>query len=120
MKTTIAWCVALLLTIGSAAAASVTATDSGMAAYGACNGVAIDFDTTFAANAAWAPSLISGQIYTLNSVGIKNSTGNTGSYYLGVYTGFSGGTLSGFKGVSDSVNNFATSPNNWLTFTFSN
>ena len=120
MKTTMAWCIVLLLTVGSAVAASVTATDGGTAVYGACNGVAIDFDATAAANASWSPSLVSGQIYTLNSVAIKNSTGNTGSYYLGVYSGFSGGTLSGFKGVSDTANSFANSPNNWLTFTFSN
>ena len=116
----VAWLVASLLTAVSASAASVTATDGGTAVYGACNGVAIDFDATPAPQAAWTPGLISGQTYALNSVAIKNSTGNSGTYYLGVYAGFSGGTLSGFKGVSDSANDFSTAPDNWLTFTFSN
>ena len=60
----------LLLTVGSATAASVTATDGRTAVYGACNGVAIDFDATAAANAVWSPSLVGGQIYALNSVAI--------------------------------------------------
>jgi hypothetical protein len=120
MKTAMAWFMASLLTAGSAAATSVTATDGGTAVYGACNGVAIDFDATVAPTAVWTPSLANGQSYILNSVGIKNSTGNSGTYYLGIYTGFSGGVLSGFKGVSDTAFNFANSPNNWLTFTFSN
>ena len=122
MKTTTvaAWFVAALLAAGSASAASVTATDGGTAVYGACNGFAIDFDATAAPNAVWSPALVNGQTYTLNSVAVKNSTGNSGNYYLGVYTGFSGGNLSGFQGVSDSANNFANSPNNWLAFTFSN
>lgn len=101
-------------------AASVTASDGGTAVYGNCNGFAIDFDSTVAPNASWAPALVAGQSYVLNSVAVKNSTGNAGSYYLGVYTGFNGGTLSGFKGISDAAQNFSTSPNNWLTFTFSN
>ena len=111
---------ASLLTAGSASAASVTATDGGTTTYGACNGIAIDFDATAAPNAVWTPGLINGQTYTLNSVAIKNGSGNTGTYYLGVYTGFSGGNLSGFKGVSDSAKDLSTSPDNWLTFTFSN
>jgi len=122
VKTTIASFVAFLLTLGlaSAASSSVIATDGGTATYGACNGIAIDFDATPAPNAVWSPSLVSGQSYVLNSVAIKNGTGNSGNYYLGVYTSYSGGVLSGFKGVSDSANNFAYSANNWLTFTFSN
>ena len=120
MKTTMAWFAVSLLLAGSASAASVTATDGGTAVYGNCNGFAIDFDATVAPNAVWTPALVNAQTYTLNSVAVKNSTGNSGNYYLGVYTGFSGGNLSGFQGVSDSANNFANSPNNWLTFTFSN
>lgn len=100
--------------------ASVTATDGGTTVYGSCNGFAIDFDATVAPSAVWTPSLSAGQTYAINSVSLKNASGNTGNYYLGVYTGFSGGSLSGFKGVSDAANNFATSPNGWLTFTFSN
>ncbi len=109
-----------LLIAGSVLSESVTATDGGTAIYGACNGVAIDFDATAAPNAPWTPSLISGRAYTLKSVAIKNASGNTGTNYLGVYTGFSGGNLSGFLGVSDTAKNFTNSPNNWLTFTFSN
>ncbi len=120
MRHAMAWFVACLLTAGSVGAASVTATDGGTAVYGACNGVAIDFDATPAPNAVWTPSLVGGQSYALNSVAIKNASGNTGFYYLGVYAGFSGGTLSGFKGVSDAAKDFSTSVNNWLTFTFSN
>ncbi len=115
-----AWLVAPLLTAESASAASVTVADGGTAVYGACNGAAIDFNATPAPQAVWMPSLVSGQTYALNSVAIKNSTGNSGTYYLGVYTGFSGGTLSGFKGVSDNANDFSTASNNWLMFTFSN
>ena len=112
--------VVLTCPIVSCIAASVTATDDGTAVYGACNGVAIDFDATSVPEAVWTPGLTSGQTYGLNSVAIKNASGNTGDYYLGVYTGFSGGILSGFQGVSDAANNFSTSPNGWLTFTFSN
>jgi hypothetical protein len=119
MKTTIACFAVSLLLAGSASAVSVTATDGGTAVYGNCNGFAIDFDATAAANAVWTPSLVNGQSYTLNSVALKNAT-NSGTYYLGVYTGFSGGTLSGFQGVSDTSKNFATVTNNWLTFTFNN
>jgi hypothetical protein len=114
------WVVATLLVGGPAQAEFVTASDGGTAVYGACNGIAIDFDATAAPNAIWSPSLVSGQIYTLNSVAIKNVSGNTGTYYIGIYTGFSGGALSGFKGVSDTAKDFSTSANNWLTFTFSN
>lgn len=120
MKTGLVLFIGFLLTAGMASAASVTATDGGTAVYGNANGLAIDFDATLAPNAIWTPTLVSGQTYTLNSVAIKNTTTNTGSYYLGVYTGFAGGTLSGFKGVSDTAKDFSTSPNNWLTFTFSN
>ncbi len=120
LKVAMAWLVASLLSTGAASGSSVTATDGGTVAYGNCNGIAIDFDATAAPNAVWMPSLTNGQSYTLNSVAIKNASTNTGSYYIGVYTNFSGGVLSGFKGVSDAANNFATSPNNWLTFTFSN
>ena len=114
-----AWFIVSLLLAGSASAASVTATDGGTAVYGACNGIAIDFDATIVPGAVWSPSLVYGQIYALNSVGIKNGSGNSGTYYLGVYTNYSGGTLSGFQGVSDAANSFS-SANSWLTFTFSN
>ena len=120
LKTTATGLIGSLLLAGSVSAASVTATDGGTAVYGACNGIAIDFDATAAPNAVWTPGLAGGDIYKLNSVAIKNASGNTGTYYLGVYSGFSGGVLSGFQGVSDNANNFATSPDNWLTFTFSN
>ena len=119
MKTAMVWLLGSLLAAGPAWAASVTATDGGTAVYGNANGIAIDFDATPAPNAVWTPGLVNGQTYVLNSVAIKNTTTNTGNYYLGVYTGFSGGVLSGFKGVSDSAKDFSTSPNNWLTFTFS-
>lgn len=78
--------------------------------------MAIDFDATVAPDAVWTPKLVGGQTCRLNSVGIKNASNNTGPYYLGVYTGFSGGGLSGFKGVSDQADNFANSPNDGLTF----
>jgi len=117
----VATVVASLLAIASASAQTVTATDGGTAAYGTCNGVAIDFAAaTNALDADWTPSLVSGASYVLNSIAIKNSAGNTGSYYLGVYTNLSGGALSGFLGVSDIANNFSTSANNWMAFTFSN
>jgi len=114
-----AWFVIFLLTAGSASAATVTVTDGGTAVYGACNGLAVDFDATVAPSAVWSPGLVGGQIYTLSSVAVKNAT-NAGTYYLGCYTGFTGGVLSGFQGVSDTAKNFASVTNNWLTFTFSN
>lgn len=110
----------MLMRVSSVSAASVTATDGGTTVYTDCKGIAIDVDATVAPSAVWAPSLTAGQTYAINSVSIKNASGNTGNYYLGVYTSYSGGTLSGFKGVSDAANNFSTSPNGWLTFTFSN
>jgi len=112
--------VASLLTAAAAAAATVTATDGGTTVYGNCNGIAIDFDATPASLAVWSPSLVGGQTYALNSLAIKNASGNSGNYYLGVYTGFSGGVLSGFLGVSDTTRDFSTAANDWLTFTFSN
>ena len=120
VKNKMTFLLAALLAAGSASAASVTATDGGTAVYGACNGFAIDFDASVAPSAVWSPPLTNGEIYVLNSVAVKNSTGNSGSYYLGVYTGYSGGVLSGFQGVSDAANDFSTSANNWLSFTFSN
>lgn len=116
--------VALLVLLGgswvSSLAESVTATDGGTAIYGDCKGIAIDFDATLVPSAVWTPDLSAGQTYAINSVSIRNAGTNSGNYYLGVYTSYSGGTLSGFKGVSDAPNNFATSPHGWLTFTFSN
>jgi hypothetical protein len=82
LKSAMAWLAASILAAGSASAASVTATDGGTAVYGACNGVAIDFDATAAPNAVWIPGLTSGQVYALNSVAIKNAAGNTGTYYF--------------------------------------
>jgi glucuronoarabinoxylan endo-1,4-beta-xylanase len=116
--------VALLVLLGgslaSSPAQSVNATDGGTAIYGDCKGIAIDFDATVVPSAVWTPGLSAGQTYAVNSVSIRNAAGNTGNYYIGVYTSYSGGSLSGFKGVSDTANNFATAPNGWLTFTFSN
>lgn len=110
----------LVLTARLAGAASVVSADGGTTVYGSCNGLAIDFDATPAASAVWSPVVVNGRSYTLASLAIKNAPGNTGNYYLGVYSGFSGGVLSGFQGVSDAPRDFAIAANDWLTFTFTN
>lgn len=119
MKQTITRLVAVLLTAGSASAASVSATDGGTTVYGSTDGIEIDFDSTSAPLAIWSPSLVNGQTYSLNSLGVRNGAA-TATEYLGVYTGLSGNTLSGFLGASDSAIDFSTiTSGNWATFTFS-
>ncbi len=86
---------------------TVTTSDS-TATYGDLNGVAIDFDSTVRSQADWTPDLVAGDEYTIDSIGFRVNTGDakflaTVDIYLGVYTGLSGTTLSGFEGVSDSA-----------------
>ena len=83
-------------------------TSNSTATYGDLDGVAIDFDSTVRAAANWTPDLVAGDEYTIKSVGFRVNTnhgkfGSTVDIYLGVYTGLSGNTLSGFEGVSDSA-----------------
>ncbi len=124
MKKTVTCIVAALLTAGCvwAQTSSVTVENAGTFNYGDCAGFRIDFDATPSGTVVWTPPLVSGETYFLNSVSIKygGSQANTLPKYLGVYSGFSGGVLSGFLGVSDYPIDFTLLPAGaWTNFTFS-
>lgn len=100
---------------------SVVVTDGDANDYGKTSGVAIDFDATTGLSAEWTPELAAGATYQLDSLTLF--LGAPGlvdeNVYLGVYTGLSGKTLSGFLGVSDNVFNLTTAPiDTDLTWTF--
>lgn len=114
--------VAMLLMAGQASAEIVVASDAGTAAYGDANGFRIDFDSTFATAADWTPDLTAGQAYQLNSVSVRygGAQANATPKYLGVYTGLTGGVLSGFRGVSSNTVDFSTAvTGDWQQFNFS-
>jgi hypothetical protein len=122
MKMKVVMCIAALLAAGSASAATITVENAGTNNYGDAGGFVIDFDATSVTTADWIPDLVDGQIYSLDSVSMKygGSQANTSPKYLGVYTGFSAGVLSGFLGVSTNSVDFATAAaGDWRQFDFS-
>jgi PEP-CTERM putative exosortase interaction domain len=124
MKKTLAVFVATVLTVGFAGAqtSTVTATDAGTAAYGDASGFLIDFDATPTLAVPWSPALVSGGLYSLDSISIRygGAQANTSPKYLGVYSSFSSGVLSGFLGVSDNAIDFtAAASESWQQFNFS-
>jgi hypothetical protein len=120
MKKTTTYLIAVLLTSGSARAETVMVTDGDGNNYGNAMGLAIDFDSSTAAFADWAPDLQAGLSYTLDSISLRNASTTAGAVYLGIYSGYTAPSLSGFLGTSDNAVDFSTiASGDWLTFTFS-
>ena len=133
MKTAITHLFALACIAGTSSAASVIVTDGDGNAYGDAAGFRIDFDSTTipvvtstegvnAGASDWSPALVSGQSYSLDSVSIRYSGAQavTTPKYVGVYTGFEAGVLSGFQGVSNNAVDFALATSGtWHGFAFS-
>lgn len=98
-----------------ASAATLSVTDNGTSIYTSAQGFAIDFTSAAPNNSSlttgWSPTLLAGTTYILSSISpqlsgvVENGTGN---FYLGVYTGLSGGNLTGFLGTSTNTVNFAS------------
>jgi hypothetical protein len=119
-------CAAAALSAAPVAAQTVTASDGTTShTYGNTSGFAIDFNSTAESAAVWSPALVAGQQYALDAIAIELGTSGsvttpTTPEYLGVYTGFSSGTLSGFLGASQNAINFSTATTlTWLDFNFS-
>ncbi|MEM9346948.1 MAG: PEP-CTERM sorting domain-containing protein [Planctomycetota bacterium] len=112
-----------LLFANHADAATVTVTDGTGNNYGRTAGIAIDFDATTGISADWAPDLVAGSTYNVDSVSLFLGSGtNTGGedFYLGVYQTRSGTNYSDFLGVSDNTINLDTATlNQALTWNFS-
>lgn len=120
MKNTTTWLAALLLTAGSAVAESVNVTDGGATLYGSTDGIAVDFDASVATLADWTPDLAVGTTYSVDSLSLRLGAANANTVYLGVYSGLSGTTLSGFLGASQNAIDLNTATvNDWMTFNFS-
>lgn len=123
MKKFVALSIALILVAlpcaGLAEMVSVTGSTNN---YGNTDGFAIDFDATTGLTADWAPDLVAGTAYTIDSISVFENGGQDSDFYLGVYTGLSASTLSGFVGVSDNTINFSDSSatDNKVTWSFSN
>ncbi|NWK55048.1 PEP-CTERM sorting domain-containing protein [Verrucomicrobiaceae bacterium N1E253] len=118
----------VVLALGIAAASSASAATvstvsvelgAGTGNYDSTGGVAIDFDSTTGLTADWSPDLLTTTTYSINSLTLEESGDLDSNAYLGVYTSFVGGVLSGFQGVSDQTQNEATATGiNLLTWTF--
>ncbi|HOK95417.1 MAG TPA: PEP-CTERM sorting domain-containing protein [Anaerohalosphaeraceae bacterium] len=120
MKQVMAGLILALLVAGSASAEFVSATDGDGNLYGNTECFRVDFDATPASMADWNPDLVSGQTYKLDFVSIRNGSNSDATpLYLGVYSGFSAGTWSGFLGVSDNAIDFAAvAAGAWAQYTF--
>ena len=75
------------------------------ATFGDTPGVVIDFDSTDVAKSTATPALMDGTSYSINEITFRVDSshagfGATADVFLGVYTTFSGGVLSGFLGTS--------------------
>ncbi|NLW84171.1 MAG: PEP-CTERM sorting domain-containing protein [Phycisphaerae bacterium] len=123
-------CVLMCVCLVSVASAEfITVTDSVANTYGNTQGMAIDFDTTTAdlnaaITAGWAPALVDGQQYSLDSISLRSGAealAGTGNVYLGVYQGLAeGGALSGFLGTSvNAIDWPAVTAGEWAQYTFS-
>ncbi len=113
---------AIGLAIGVAAQAEVIQTGTSSSTYGDTYGFGIDFDsTTSTSDAIWTPALTNGTTYRINTISVRSGNTENDDLYLGVYTGFSGSTLSGFLGVSDgTVNMSGTSGGDLVSWSFAN
>jgi hypothetical protein len=109
-------CVGILIVALAPAvsAESISVSDGDGNQYTNAMGLAVDFDSTAAANADWTPDLVAGQTYNVNSLSVREVSGTPGDVYLGVYTGYANGALSGFLGASTNAVDFSTNTN--LTF----
>jgi hypothetical protein len=119
MKKIIAGFIAGIMAVGAASAETVNVTDAGTTLYGSTDGVAVDFDASAATLADWVPDLADGTTYSVDSLSLRLGAANANTVYLGVYSGLSGTTLSGFLGASDNAINLSTATvNDWMAFTF--
>ncbi len=123
MNKTITSCLAVLVASGAVSthAASIFASDGDGNVYGDAAGLAIDFDSSSAALADWTPDLVAGQTYSLNSVSVRYGSSElvADDKYLGVYTGFASGILSGFLGTSANAIDFTSATaGSWQQFNF--
>lgn len=124
MNRTMTSCIAALVASGAVSthAASIVATDGDGNVYGDAAGLAIDFDSSSATLADWTPDLVAGLSYSLNSVSVRYGSTElvADDKYLGVYTGFTSGILSGFLGASVNAIDFTSAtPGSWQQFNFS-
>lgn len=124
MKKVITSYIAALIAAGAVStnAASIIATDGNGNIYGAASGFAIDFDASTATLADWTPDLVSGLTYSLDSISMRYGTAQAvpNPKYLAVYTGYTGGLLSGFVGTSVNAIDFTTATTGtWQQFNFS-
>jgi hypothetical protein len=111
-----------------ASAETITVTDTLANTYGNTQGLAVDFDTTTAGlnpaiTTGWAPALIDGQQYSLDSISVISGAevlAGAGNVYLGVYTGIAGDISGGFLGTSTNAVDFKnTLSGDWVMFDFS-
>ncbi|HEY0008689.1 MAG TPA: PEP-CTERM sorting domain-containing protein [Tepidisphaeraceae bacterium] len=87
----------------TAQAAVATVVDNGSSQFGDMYGFALDFDRTQGISGSYTPVPASTP-YSIDSVTVfRGNDTSTGTVYLGVYTGLSGSTLSGFQGVSNNT-----------------
>jgi hypothetical protein len=121
MKQVMTCLVLALLSAGSASAETITVTDGTGNSYGDCYGIGVDFDSGLnPALAPWTPALVAGYQYSLDSLSLRDNAADAGNVYLGVYTGYSAGVLSGFLGASTNAVDFSTVTNgDWAQFNFS-
>ncbi len=89
----------MFIGLGTANAATVIVTDADGNTFGDTAGFALDFDRTTGLSATYTPALVNAP-YFIDNVTVFNGDSSTGTVFLGVYTTFSSGTLSGFQGVS--------------------
>ncbi len=124
MNKTLTSCIVALVASGATSthAATILASDGDGNVYGDAAGLAIDFDSSSATLADWTPDLIGGLSYSLNSVSVRYGSSElvADDKYLGVYTGFNSGILSGFLGTSANAIDFTSAtPGSWQQFNFS-
>ncbi len=110
---------ATLLSAGTSHAATVSVTDGDGNLYGNTDGFALDFDSTTGLAADWTPDLTAGGVYSIDSISLFDRNSFDADFYLGVYTGLTGSTLSGFQGTSFNTVNFSAQGNEMVTWTFS-
>jgi hypothetical protein len=107
-----------LASMATSMAATVLVTDGDANNYGNFDGFLIDFDATTGLAADYTPDLIAGTEYLVNSVSLFERNSKNADYYLGVYTGLSGNTLSGFQGASTNTVNFSLVTDQKVTWNF--
>lgn len=112
-----------LLPAASSLAATIVVTDGDSNNYGNFDGFALDFDATPQGTngvvSGYNPPLQAGEPYSLDSISLFERNNKDAAYYLGVYTGYDAGALSGFQGVSTNTINFNATTNEKVTWLFS-